>query len=533
VETVYFNGNIHTLNRAKPIVEALSADGGCIAEMGSSSELFSRAASGVGRIDLRGRTVIPALTDAHAHLLAYAEASTWLSLEKTSAPEELLGALSARFAGGAAGFWILGRGWDQNRWPDPRYPNRALLDAIAPKNPVYLVRVCGHAAFVNSTALGIAGITRDTADPVGGRVLKDASGEPTGILLDTAMELVASRIPTLTTDDKKKLLVAAARECLALGLVGVHEMGMSADAVSLYRELYETDELPFRVTGYLSPDDRENERFLESGVRPTRGGGLLRIVGVKFYADGSLGARSAALLGEYSDEPGNGGILMRSPEELYREILPWYESGFQSAVHAIGDAAVREALDVYERLGAAHPGFDMRNRVEHAQIVSAPDVRRFSALGVVPSVQFAHCTSDMSWVEARLGPERIKGAYAWRSLISAGARVCGGSDFPVESPNPLLGIHSAVTRQDAAGNPAGGWRPEERLTVEEAVRAFTVDAAHAAHAERFAGSLAPGKFADFIVLSEDIFSVEPQEIPDIQVIATVLGGELRYASDTF
>jgi hypothetical protein len=310
-------------------------------------------------------------------------------------------------------------------------------------------------------------------------------------------------------------------------------MGIDAEDVSVYEELYAAGEFPFRITGYLSSDDAMIVPFLNAGPRAGRGDELFRIVGAKFYADGSLGARSAALIDDYEDDPGNRGILMQSPDSLYRLILPWREKGFQTAVHAIGDAAVREVLDVYERLGAAHPAPDARPRIEHSQVVAADDVARFAKLGVVPSMQFIHCTSDMPWVEERLGAGRVAGAYAWRSLVAAGSRIPGGSDFPVESINPFLGIHAAVTRQDLAGEPRGGWRGDQRLTIEEAVGAFTRDAAYAVHAEDVAGSLVPGKLADFIILSDDIFSVNPGEIPSIRVLATVLGGEIVYRSEAF
>jgi predicted amidohydrolase YtcJ len=533
VEAVYFNGRIHTLDPARPVGEALSVALGRVVETGSSSELLARLASGVRRIDLGGRTVIPAFTDAHAHLLGYAEESAWLDLSGTKSREDILRLVSARLRETSDGGWILGRGWGQNGWPDARWPERTALDRIAPDNPILLVRVCGHAAFVNSCSLRIAGITRETVDPAGGRIVKDADGEPTGILLDEAVRLVSAHIAPPTPEEKRKLLIAAARRCLAFGLVGVHEMGISSEDVALCRRLYAAGELPFRITAYLSTGDPGNEPFLESGPPPGHADDMFRIVGAKFYADGSLGARSAALLDDYYDEPLNRGILMKPPAELFGQILPWCRKGFQAAVHAIGDAAVRETLDVYARLEAAQPASDGRYRIEHAQVVSSPDLNRFAALGVVPSMQFTHCTSDMGWAGARLGPERIKGAYAWRSLVSAGSRIAGGSDFPVESPNPFLGIYAAATRQNRAGDPAGGWQPSERLTVEEAVRAFTADAAYAAHADALAGSLSRGKYADFIVLSDDVFSIETLRIPLVRVLATVLGGEIVHRSDGF
>jgi predicted amidohydrolase YtcJ len=533
VQAVYFNGKIHTMDATRPVVEAIAVGGGRVVETGSSRELLARLAPGTRTIDLRGRAVMPGLTDAHAHFLGFAKLATRLDLVGTASLDEILEKVSAKLASVRKGDWILGRGWDQNDWPETRYPERAALDRIAPDNPVYLVRVCGHAAYVNSAALRVAGISRSTPDPAGGKILRDAGGEPTGILLDNAVTLVSKSIPPLARDEKKRLMVAAARKCLAAGLVGVHEMGIDAEDISVYEELSAAGELPFRITGYLSSDDTAIAPYLEAGPRAGRGDELFRIVGAKFYADGSLGARSAALIDDYADDPGNRGILMQTPDSLYRLMLPWREKGFQTAVHAIGDAAVREVLDVYERLGAAHPAADARPRIEHAQVVATDDVARFAKLGVVPSMQFIHCTSDMPWVEERLGAGRAAGAYAWRSLAAAGSRIPGGSDFPVESIDPFLGIYAAVTRQDLAGEPPGGWRGEQRLTIEEAVGAFTRDAAYAAHAEEVAGSLAPGKLADFVVLSDDIFSMNPGAIPSIRVLATVLGGEIVYRSAAF
>ncbi len=533
VEAVYYNGKIRTMDAARPIVEALAVGGGRIVETGSSRELLAGIAPGTRTIDLGGRAVIPGLTDAHAHFLGYAKLATRLDLVGTSSLDEILDKVSAKAAALERGAWILGRGWDQNDWPDTSYPERSALDRIAPEHPVFLVRVCGHAAYVNSAALRAAGISRNTADPQGGKILRDAGGEPTGILLDNAVELVSKTVPPLSRDEKKRLMAAAARRCLAAGLVGVHEMGIAAEDVPLYEELAASGEFPFRITGYLSSDDPAIGPLLEAGPRAGLGDELFRIVGAKFYADGSLGARSAALVDDYSDDPGNRGILMQSPDSLYRLMLPWRERGFQTAVHAIGDAAVRAALDVYERLAATCPAPGARPRIEHAQIVAADDVPRFARIGVVPSMQFIHCTSDMPWVEERIGAERAAGAYAWRSLAAAGCRIPGGSDFPVESIDPLLGIHAAVTRRNLEGLPPGGWRGEQRLTVAEAVGAFTIDAAYAAHAEAVAGSLAPGTLADFLVLSEDIFTSNPDRIPAIRVLATAVGGEIVYRSDAF
>lgn len=533
VETVYYNGIIHTLDDRVPLASAVAVGQGRIMAVGSSKELLAGLGPVVRRVDLRGRAVIPGLVDAHCHFMGYAEERAWIDLVGTSSLDQILQRVSAKAASAAPGAWILGRGWDQNDWSDARYPDKAALDRIAPDNPVYLVRVCGHAAYVNSRTLSLAGISKDTKDPAGGKILRDAAGEPTGVLLDEAKEMVARIVPPPGKAEKKRLAAEAAQACLAVGLVGVHEMGISMETDSLYEELYAEKALPLRVVAYWSGDDPSFDRMLERG--PVRGlaDDHFSIVGCKFYADGSLGARSAALLEDYSDDPGNRGILVTDPEKLAAEVRACHAKGFQSAIHAIGDAAVREALEVYARILSESPSPDARHRIEHSQVVSPEDIPRFAALGVVPSMQFTHCTSDMDWAGKRLGPERVKGAYAWRSLIDAGSRIPGGSDFPVESINPFLGIYAAVTRENLSGKPVGGWFPAQRLTVLEAVRAFTVDAAWAAHEEGVAGSLAPGKRADLIVLSDDIFSVRPEVIPRIKVLATVIGGEVVYRADGF
>jgi predicted amidohydrolase YtcJ len=533
VETVYYNGIIHTLDERSPLASAVAVRGDRILAVGSTEQLLSAFGSAARRVDLQGRAVMPGLVDAHCHFMGYAEERAWIDLVGASSLEQVLQSVSAKTASAAPGSWILGRGWDQNDWAGARYPDKAALDRIAPDNPVYLVRVCGHAAYVNSRTLLLAGISRDTKDPVGGKIIRDAAGEPTGVLLDEAKEMVARIVPPPGKAEKKRLAAEASQACLAVGLVGVHEMGISLETDSLYRELYADKGLALRVVAYWSGDDPNFDKMLERG--PVRGlaDDHYSIVGCKFYADGSLGARSAALLADYSDDPGNRGILVTDPDKLASQVRACQARGFQSAIHAIGDAAVREALDDYARILSESPAPDARHRIEHAQVVSPEDVPRFAALGVVPSMQFTHCTSDMDWAAKRLGPERVKGAYAWRSLIDAGSRIPGGSDFPVESINPFLGIFAAVTRENLLGKPVGGWFPAQRLTLLEAVRAFTVEAAWAVHEEAVAGSLSPGKRADFIVLSDDIFSVRPEVIPRIKVLETIIGGAVVYRADGF
>lgn len=528
VDAVFFNGMIYTVAEEVPVAEAVAVGGGRVVGVGSTARMRALAGKKTALYDLEGKTVLPGFVDAHAHFFGYAKGLSRIDLGGTGSFEAVVGRVAAHLEDVGEGLWIVGRGWDQNDWPEPVYPDRYALDAVAPHHPVYLVRVCGHAAVANSEALRIAGITRETPEPPGGRILRDGEGEPTGVLIDEAMPLVSDVVPKLSRSEKKRLIAEAARECLAAGLVGVHEMGVTSDVISLYRELLAEGALPLRLVTYYQYDAPDLDSLLAAGPLTGYAEDHLSIVGVKFYADGSLGARSAALLADYSDDPGNSGILVVDPDDLYRRVAACHGAGFQVATHAIGDRGNRVVLDVYEKVLGRFPSPDMRHRIEHAQIVSPDDIPRFASLGVIPSMQFTHCTSDMGWADERLGPGRIAGAYAWRSFLESGCRIPGGSDFPVESINPLLGIYAAVSRQDREGNPEGGWMPSQRLTIEEAVASFTIDAAYAAHEEGHRGSLATGKLADFVVLSRNIMTIPPRDILDAEVLATVIGGKIVY-----
>ncbi|MCK4350471.1 MAG: amidohydrolase [Candidatus Krumholzibacteria bacterium] len=531
VESIFFNGTIYTMDDERPVVQAVAVTDGKIVGVGSDQEMFALSGGETERIDLGGRTAIPGLVDAHAHFTGYAENLARIDLVGTRSIPEVLERLESGVAGAVRGEWILGRGWDQNDWPEKGFPTRHDLDKVSSERPIYIIRVCGHAVAVNSRALALAGIDETTPDPIGGKIIRDDEGRPTGLLLEDAKALVYDKIPPLTRDEKKRLMKKAALNCLAAGLVGVHEMGISHEEKSILEELYDADELPFRITAYYDSDDEYADGIMDAGqLRGTRDHHF-SIVGLKFYADGSLGARSAALLEDYSDDPGNSGILVTGPDALYDGVRRCHEKGFQAAVHAIGDRGVRISLDVFERVLRELPETDPRHRIEHSQIVSPSDIARYAVLGVVPSMQFTHCTSDMPWAEDRVGPERVKGAYAWRSFLDQGCRIPGGSDFPVESIDPLLGLYAAVTRRDLSGHPEGGWYSEQSLTIEEALRAFTIDAAYASHEDSVRGSISVGKLADLVVLSDDLMRIEPVRIPGIEVIMTVLGGEIVYRAE--
>ena len=492
--------------------------------------------AGEREIDLGGRAVLPGLVDAHGHLMYLARHR--LTLDVTGLPSEA--ACAERAAGRAAstraGEWITGRGWDQNRWPGERFPTRASLDRAVPRHPVALVRVDGHATWVNTAALRAAGIDRHTPDPPGGRLERDAKGEPTGILIDTAQELVRRVEPRPSPAQMDDAIRAAVADCLAVGLTGVHEMGADLDALAAYRRLAAAGAFPFRNHVALrGADTAAWQAALDEG--PARlGDGRVSVGAVKLMADGALGSRGAALHAPYCDDPSNTGLLLLPLDELEARARAAAERGFQVCVHAIGDRANTLVLDALEavirgrpslaggRL-AAVPGADPRHRIEHAQILAERDIPRFRALGVLPSMQPTHCTSDMPWAPGRLGADRLPGAYAWRSLLATGTIIAGGSDFPVELPNPFHGIHAAVTRRPRHG-PDPGWQPEQRMTRGEAVRAFTAWNAYAAHQEAELGTLEPGKWADLVVCSADVFTCAEPEIAAIEPVLTLVAGEI-------
>lgn len=530
-ETVFYNCRVYTMNEDQPTAEAVTIQGDSILFVGTSEEALAAAGPGAVKFDLNGLTVIPGLVDAHAHFIGYSASRAALDLNGTVSIGQIRDRLAARAAETHRGRWITGRGWDQNDWEKKDFPRRSDIDPVSPENPVLLTRVCGHAAIANSMALEAAGIGRGTPDPDGGKIERDASGEPTGILLDEAISLVRDVVPAHTREMKKSLMVSAAHACLAAGLTGTHEMGIGSETVGIYRELYEAGELPFRITAYYDGDADDLDSVLTAGPGEDFADGMFSIAGVKFFGDGSLGARSAAMLEDYSDDPGNRGIVVTDPEVLYKKVLACHRAGFQVATHAIGDRANRAVLDIYEKVLEEEPGSGLRHRIEHAQILSPEDIGRFASLGVIPSMQFTHCTSDMPWAGDRVGDSRLEGAYAWRSLMNAGSRIPGGSDYPVESIDPLLGIYAAVTRQDLSGSPAGGWMPDQRLAIEEAVRAFTIDAAWAAGQEKERGSIEKGKLADLTILGADIMEIEPGEIPGTEIIATILAGRIEYRAE--
>jgi predicted amidohydrolase YtcJ len=488
-----------------------------------------------------GRTVVPGLIDAHAHLLGLGEALLQADLVGTASVDEVVERLRDFSATLPDGAWITGRGWDQNDWddgpggrPEGAFPTRADLDAAFPDRPVWLGRIDGHAAWANTAALRAAGLDPDApapADPEGGAVIRDARDRPTGVFIDAAEGLVARALPAPDAAFYEEALRRALAETTRHGLTGVHEAGVPLGALDLYQAAIDQGQFPIRNYAMVSVDDLDAACERLAAGEDLGASDRLLVRSVKVYADGALGSRGAALLTDYADAPGNRGLLFRDPDALRETVERAMRCGLQVNTHAIGDRGNRVVLDAYEAAIEATGGGPGRHRVEHAQVVALDDLPRFAELGVIASVQPTHATSDMPWAEARVGPDRVRGAYAWRRLVDAGARLALGSDFPVERVDPLLGFHAAVTRQDADDAPAGGWYGNQALTRAEALRGFTLDAATAAFMEDEVGSIEPGKRADFVVLSSDVMAVPPEEILDARVLATYLDGAPVYQAE--
>ncbi len=522
---MYVAQRVRTLDPDRPVAEALVVQSGKVSAVGSRSELEAKY-GGARVVSLPNATIVPGLADAHGHLAGLGSSLSMVSLVGTRSLEQVLERAKAPSASSFQGEWLVGRGWNQNDWPEGKrdFPGRAALDAIYPSTPVYFTRVDGHAAWVNSEALRRSGVTASTPDPPGGRILRDGKGEPTGILVDHAMQLVHSKIPPLTDEQRETRLRAALQRCVELGLTSVHDAGTDPATFMLLHQWDSTKTLPLRVYA-MAEGGRGPQAYPELGLGQGR---LLTLRAVKFYMDGALGSRGAALHAPYSDEPAQRGLLLTEPDELERKAKSFMEWGYQVAVHAIGDRANTLALDVLSKAWAEVKGNSGRHRIEHAQILRREDIPRFAQLQVIASMQPTHATSDMPWAERRVGKERIAFAYAWKSLLDAGAHLAFGSDFPVEDANPLLGLYAARTRQDASGNPPGGWLPQERLDGEQALRGFTTGAAYASFAEKVRGMLRPGMDADFVALSVDPVEGPPRDLLTGKVLLTVVAGKVAY-----
>jgi predicted amidohydrolase YtcJ len=479
------------------------------------------------RIDGQGKNLLPGLIDAHGHVLNYGLSLLRADLAPSKSAQEAVAIVQQYAKSHPTLTWLQGRGWNQVQWPDQQYPNAKHLDAIFPNNPVWLRRVDGHAGWANSKAMALAGITKQSKSPAGGDIIRDATGEPTGIFIDNAMALIDQAIAPLTIAEQKSVLLTAMQHLAALGLTSVHDAGVNVSTINAYQQLVAEHKMPIRINAMLDITDPQWITQLKQGVIHTADDNF-KLHSVKISADGALGSRGAALHEDYSDLPQQRGLLLHAQQTLVNDMKLAMLHGFQVNTHAIGDRANHLLLNHYQTLIQQTGTKALRHRIEHAQVIQRQDIPRFVELGVIPSMQATHATSDKNMALARLGAERLQGAYAWRNILATGSIIANGSDFPVEPANPFFGLHAAITRQDRVNQPIGGWLPEQKMTRIEAFKSFTLDAAYAGLQESIIGTLTPGKKADFILVSDDIFNQAEQDIWQNTVLATWVNGQQVY-----
>lgn len=529
-DLIVVNARVYTVDDARPQASAFAVRNGRIIFVGSDREARYLSGTRTRIIDAKNRTVIPGMVDAHAHLLGLGTSLRNVKLAGSKTYDEVIAKVVEKARMAKPGEWILGRGWDQNLWPDKNFPTHEALSRAVPDHPVVLTRIDGHAVLANAMAMRAAGVSASTRDPDGGRIERASDNSPAGVFVDNAMSLIGRAIPNSTQAQTREAILAAVAEANKWGLIGIHDTGASRRTIDIYESLAREGRYNLRNYVMVSGDSADVTHYFSVGPRSALYDGHLWVRSIKLYADGALGSRGAALLAPYSDDHANSGLLVTPPAEIQRIAIAALRRGFQVAVHAIGDRGNRVSLDAYDAALKAVPVADHRFRVEHAQVISLQDIPRFAQMGVIPSMQASHQTSDMRWAETRVGPERIKGAYAWRSLLNTGVVIPNGSDFPVEEVNPLISFHSAVSRQDPGNWPPGGWYPEQVMTREEALRAMTIWPAYAGFQEKTMGSITPGKYADFVILDRDIMTIPVTEILQTKVMSTWIGGKEVYVS---
>ncbi|MDX1585544.1 MAG: amidohydrolase [Balneolaceae bacterium] len=482
-------------------------------------------------LDGEGNVMLPGLIDAHAHVMGLGFQELNVNVAGAGSLDSTLQMVNSYADAYPDREWILGRGWNHTRWEINRFPTAEELDRAVKDRPVWLSRVDGHAGWANSKAMEEAGITAETEDPQGGKIIRDENGEPTGIFIDAAMSLIDSEVPERTDSEREMALEKALQQMSAHGLTSVHDAGVGVDDWNLYKNFADNGRMITRIYGMIAGAGDTFDRLSENGPITSYAKDRLALRSVKLYADGALGSRGAAMIEPYSDDPDNRGLLFASEEEMTDMILKTASEGYQTNVHAIGDRANRVVLDAFANVKDSLGEQGLRHRIEHAQIVSLEDIPRFKELNIIASMQPTHATSDMNMAEDRVGPNRIEGGYAWKTFLEQGTVVASGSDFPVEDVNPFYGLYSAITRQDHQGNPEGGWHPDEALSRENALRSFTIDAAYAGHQEEILGTLEPGKWADFILIDRDIMEVPREEIWQTNVLETWVAGEQVYSAE--
>ena len=475
-------------------------------------------------IDGQGKTLLPGLIDSHGHVLSYGQSLMQVNLNGVLSEQSAIQRAIDFHKSNQDSQWLLGRGWNQVLWEKKQYPQAISLDEYFKNTPIWFERVDGHAGWANSKAMQLAGVDRTSISPDGGEIIKDAKGNPTGVFIDNAMNLIVDSIPKTSVKEMKLALIKAMKALAKVGLTSVHDAGISNTNIEVYKSLAAENNMPIRVNAMIDINDEKLNSLLDQGVFQTADNKFI-INSVKISADGALGSRGAALIEEYSDLASHKGLLLYNQQTLSLLIKTAMEAGFQVNTHAIGDKANKIVLDLYEEYIVNNKIKQMRHRIEHAQILRLDDIPRFSQLGVIASMQATHATSDKNMAQERLGAQRILGAYAWQKLINANAIIAGGSDFPVESANPFFGLHASVTRQDQKNKPDTGWLPKESMSIKQAFKTFTVNAAYAAHQEKIIGTLERNKKADFILLDQDIFKIDSSEIWKTKVLQTWVGGK--------
>jgi len=525
---VFINGRFYTLDAQSNVAEAVAVQDGRIFAAGTTAEIRGLACCEQQVVNVEGRAVIPGLTDSHLHMLSFGQSLRRVNLSQVKSIAEMKRIVAEKVKAATPGGWVFGRGWDQDRLAELRYPTRYDLDEVAPANPVALTRSCGHIMVANSCALRLSGVDETTPDPPGGVIDRDEHGKPTGILRE-ASGLVFKNVPEPGFDEMLSCLRDAMRAAVASGLTSVHPNdGADGDAglvPELYSKLHSEGE---RLRVYWDIPQHYIDDIYRTGFRSGAGNEFFKYGSLKLLIDGSLGGATAALDGSYADDPGNQGVLRMSEQELAEIVERAHRAGMQVAIHAIGDRGVRYSLNAFEKAQASCPRPDPRHRIIHCQIMTREQYPRFARLGVVADIQPKFVTTDMLWAERRVGREKASTSYCWRTFLDTGVHAAGGSDCPVEPVEPMKGIYAAVTRKDMDGNPAGGWMPEQRLTVEQAIKLFAQGGPYAAFEEHLKGSLEKGRMADMVVLDGDPFKVDPDAIKDIKPVLTIIGGEIAY-----
>jgi predicted amidohydrolase YtcJ len=530
-DTIFFNGNIYTVNDRAPRAQAVAARGGKIIYVGTDREAMRLKGESTRVVDLKGNTVVPGLTDSHYHLAGVGDREVTLNLEGTSSLQDFLSKVKERVDRAQPGQWVTGRGWIETFWKPQAFPTRWDLDKISPNNPVYLTRADGHASVVNSAALKVAGVTKESASPAGGEIMKDKStGEPTGMLVDRAQGLVGRHVPPDTEADRERALVLGVERSIQLGWTQIQNAGSPLAEVERLKKLYSDGRIKLRIYEAIRGPSADAMRLIREGATVGLFDNRLTVRTIKVSLDGALGSKGAALLEPYADHD-TAGLLMYKEEDLMPMFIEALKQGIQIETHAIGDRANRVILDLYEKAFKAVPAAERkvrepRWRVEHAQIMHPSDIPRFVRLGVIPSMQPSHAIGDLHFAPSRVGIRRLEGAYAWQSFIKQGSMIAGGSDAPVERGEPMIEFYAAVARRDQKGFSGEGWHPEQKATREQALKMFTLWAAYAAFEEKLRGSIEVGKLADLTVLSADIMKIPEPDILKTRCVMTVINGEI-------